>query len=425
METAIGNVPADWKVIGLSNKDVFDFENGLWTGKKEPLEEIAVLRNTNFNNDGTLDYSDVAKIPVEKRSILTKRLVPKDIVIERSGGGPKQPVGRVVLFDRVDEQIFGFSNFTSRLRVIDQNRIDPDFTLFSLLLFHLNGGTLTLQHNTTGIRNLKFDDYKQTIIPQPQLGEQKAIAATLLKIRNSIKVYEEIVAKLKELKAATMAKIFHEGLRGERLKQTDIGEIPEKWKVVRLGDYCTTASGGTPARERPEFWNGQIPWVKTGEINYRPILSTEEYISEEGLKNSAAKVFPKGTLLIALYGQGVTRGRVAFLGIDAATNQACAAIFPKKGLKEQYLYSYLEFAYSRIREFGHGANQRNLSAEILKGIDIPLPIDEDEQCEIYRILSGINERLYCAVERSGLLQSLFASILHLLMTGQVRVPKEK
>jgi type I restriction enzyme S subunit len=99
-------------------------------------------------------------------------------------------------------------------------------------------------------------------------------------------------------------------------------------KVVQLGDIAKVYSGGTPSRSNPKFWNGDIPWVKTGQIQNRTIYENniDEWITEEGLKNSSTKIVPKGTLLMAMYGQGKTRGQVAILGIDAAINQACAAI---------------------------------------------------------------------------------------------------
>jgi type I restriction enzyme, S subunit len=152
--------------------------------------------------------------------------------------------------------------------------------------------------------------------------------------------------------------------------------VPTSWTVTSLGDQAKLQSGGTPARDRPEYWSkGDIPWVKTGEIDYRIILTTEERITQEGLRNSAAKIFPKGTLLMAMYGQGVTRGKVGLLGIDAATNQACAAITPhdEQSVSTRFLYYYLQFHYETLRQMGHGANQRNLNSALIKGFCFAFP----------------------------------------------------
>ena len=114
------------------------------------------------------------------------------------------------------------------------------------------------------------------------------------------------------------------------------------WTKVLLGEIAKLSSGGTPSRSVPAYWNGTIPWVTTTKINFETILDADEYITPLGLKNSSTKIFPQGTLLMAMYGQGATRGRVGFLGIDAAVNQACACIEPAKDVSANYLFYYLE-----------------------------------------------------------------------------------
>lgn len=107
-------------------------------------------------------------------------------------------------------------------------------------------------------------------------------------------------------------------------------KIPKHWKIKKLGEVCLTTSGGTPSRGNTKYYEGNIPWVKSGELDKGLILDTEEKISEEAIKNSSAKIFPKGTLLIALY--GATIGKLAFLGIDAASNQAVCGIFKNENI---------------------------------------------------------------------------------------------
>jgi type I restriction enzyme S subunit len=236
-----------------------------------------------------------------------------------------------------------------------------------------------------------------------------------------VEAQDKIIATLKELKAATLAKLFREGLRGEPLKETEIGEIPESWEVVRLSTRCRITSGGTPSRGVSDYWGGTIPWVKTGEINYQEILDTEEHITEKGLRASSAKLFPAGTIIMAMYGQGVTRGRVAILGIDATTNQACAAFFPDGTLAPLFLYAFFVYSYENLRSLAHGGNQQNLSNDLLSSFLLPVPSDRAEQTEIGRILRTIEERLRIAEQRKANASALFSSMLHLLMTGEVRL----
>ncbi len=128
--------------------------------------------------------------------------------------------------------------------------------------------------------------------------------------------------------------------------------IPKHWQVKKLGEVCVTISGGTPSRGNPKYYLGNIPWVKSGELDKGLIIDTEEKISEEAIKNSSAKIFPKGTLLIALY--GATIGKMAFLGVEAATNQAICGIFKNENIDSNYLFNYLFYKKPTLTKQGIG-----------------------------------------------------------------------
>jgi type I restriction enzyme S subunit len=251
--------------------------------------------------------------------------------------------------------------------------------------------------------------------------EQSAIANVLASIERAVEVQARNIAALKELKAATMAKLFREGMRDEPTKETQVGTIPASWDVVRLGEHCTMRSGGTPDRSVPQYWGADIPWVKTAEIDYCAITDTGERISRAGLENSNAKVFPPGTVLMAMYGQGVTRGRVAVLGIEATTNQACAAFFPDETIDSAFLYAYFCHAYESLRELGHGANQRNLSIDLLAAVHVPRPPERHEQLDIAATLTLLERRLNRAQLRMRGVEALFYSALRALTSGELRV----
>src|SRR5882724_4372854 len=115
---------AIWKIRAL--EEVCQFSNGLWKGEKPPFVNVGIIRNTNFTKEGTLDDSDIAYHEVEAKMLEKRRLQFGDIILEKSGGGPKQPVGRVALFEKEDGQ-FSFSNFTAALRVLDRSDLDFRF----------------------------------------------------------------------------------------------------------------------------------------------------------------------------------------------------------------------------------------------------------------------------------------------------------
>ncbi len=189
---------------------------------------------------------------------------------------------------------------------------------------------------------------------------------------------------------------------------SETNKLPSDWKLVKLEDICDTKSGGTPSRNIPLYYKGNIPWVKSGELNDCSIYITEESITEEAVKKSSAKVFLFGTLLIALY--GATVGKLGILKINAATNQAVCAIFPKSLIQRDYLYYYLLSQRSNLIKSSTGGAQPNISQEIIRNLIIPLP-PLPEQKRIAAILEKCDRlrrtRRYSLQLSETFLQSVF------------------
>ena len=169
-----------------------------------------------------------------------------------------------------------------------------------------------------------------------------------------------------------------------------------EWRTETLGMIAKTTSGGTPDKKHTEYYSGNIPWVRSGELDKGIIRDTEIKITQEGLENSSAKVFPTGTLLIALY--GATIGKLAFLGIPAATNQAVCAIFENDTVSLKYLYYYLLFKRPDLVKQGIGGAQANISQTILKKLSIPYPVSKSEQQRIVARIEELFSQLDAGVE---------------------------
>ena len=155
-----------------------DFISGLWTGKKPPYIKVSVIRNTNFHKSGNLDFSDIAELNVEAKQFSTRRLRFGDIILEKSGGGPKQPVGRVCVFEK-KEGLFSLSNFTSAIRIKNPRELDYKYLHYYLKHLYITGETEKIQTNSTGIRNLQLGLYKELLVPLPSLRIQQTILAKL------------------------------------------------------------------------------------------------------------------------------------------------------------------------------------------------------------------------------------------------------
>ena len=164
-------------------------------------------------------------------------------------------------------------------------------------------------------------------------------------------------------------------------------EVPEGWCWRTLGDIGTWQAGGTPSRMHKEYYGGNIPWLKTGDLNDGIITSIPEYITEEGLNNSSAKLNPKGSVLIAMY--GATIGKIGILGMPATTNQACCACINYEGIIQKYLFYFLLSHKDEFIALGGGGAQPNISKDIIVKTLIPIPPIHEQE----RIVSKIDELL--------------------------------
>jgi type I restriction enzyme S subunit len=414
-----GSLSSKWNSVKLSNEKLFSFENGIWTGKKMPFMQCKIVRNTNFSGDGYLDLSDVAEIAIEKRKLEKKKLLHGDIVIERSGGGPQQPVGRVAFFD-LEEGDFCFSNFTSRLRVIDKNSISPLYLNFYLHYFYISGQTEMLQRRTTGIRNLDFEAYKNQSIPRPPLPEQRAIAHALRAVQGAREARLLEVTLEKERKAALMEHLFTHGTRGEATKMTEIGEMPESWITPTLASLAEIQSGGTPLRSHPGYYNGEIEWVKTLDLNDGIVLRTEEKITDLGFQAIRGKIRPVNTVMVAMYGGAGTVGKSGILRIPATTNQAVCCIEPNpQKYNSFYLLNYLIYIRTLWMRYAVGTRKDpNISKGIIESKVIPLP-PLDQQAEISNIFFTCDSKIAALEHEARLLEELFRAMLEELMSGRL------
>lgn len=154
------------------------------------------------------------------------------------------------------------------------------------------------------------------------------------------------------------------------------------WPLKKLGDIASINAGGTPSRTRSDYWGGNIPWVKISEMLNDPVLTTEEMITKEGLENSSAKIFKRGTILLSIF---ATVGRISELGIDASTNQAIAGIYPHGDIDRTFLKYYLTAISGIIVKKGRGGAQSNINLSILKDQTIVVPPLEKQKKIVERL----------------------------------------
>lgn len=204
-------------------------------------------------------------------------------------------------------------------------------------------------------------------------------------------------------------------------------KVPSNWIWTRLGETFEWGSGGTPSRKIQEYYTGTIPWIKTGELCDGYIYDTEEKITDEAIRKSSAKIFPVNTVIIAMY--GATIGKVAILGMEATTNQACACAKPNRYIEVKYLFYFAISQKDNFIKKGKGGAQPNISQEIIKSHYFPLPPIAEQQRIVERIES-LFSKLVEAKEKAQIALDSFeirrAAILHKAFTGEItKIWREK
>lgn len=205
-------------------------------------------------------------------------------------------------------------------------------------------------------------------------------------------------------------------------------ELPKGWKASSIGDIFEVFIGSTPKRNNLNYWGGEIKWISSGEVSFCNIYDTKEKISSEGLQNTSCKVHPPGTVIMAMIGEGKTRGQVGILKVEATHNQNTAAIRVNESTYlSKLLYHFLVFKYEENRKVGSGNNQKALNKERVKSISIPLPPIQEQHLIIQEIESRLSvaDKMEESITQSlQQAEALRQSILKKAFEGKLIVEKK-
>lgn len=250
----------------------------------------------------------------------------------------------------------------------------------------------------SAIPHLNKDLFKNMPFPlPPTLAEQQRIVNRIETMFAKLDQAQEKAQTVLDTFETRKAAILHKAFNGQ-LKIDNEELSIEDWEDTTIGECCRLGSGGTPSKSHPEYYeNGNIPWLKTGEIDWNDIYDVEEKITNAGVENSSAKIFPAESVVVAMYGMGVTRGKAAIIKIPTATNQAVCVLQPNEKLNNRFLFYYFMCNYWQIREQSVGGNQLNLSGKIIASFPIKLP-PLNYQLSIVNFLDSVLEKETCAKE---------------------------
>ncbi|RGH93141.1 type I restriction endonuclease subunit S [Ruminococcus sp. AM27-11LB] len=349
------------KLIDITGKSL----SGEWGTDDETGDGIPVLRTTNFTNEGVVNYNDVVTRTITKKNIADKFLRKGDIIIEKSGGSDKFPVGRVIYFDG-EEKTYLFNNFTGLLRVKNQDEWYPKYIFYSLYANYKRGGTRAFENKTTGLHNLKTDDYVSRYeVAEIDKTEQILICEKLNKLYEIIKLRRQELQLLDELIKARFVELF-----GDPIKN------PKGWEVVTIGDIVTEVRYGT---SKPAVEGGKYPYLRMNNLTVDGHLDLKDLkyidIPDDEMEKCVVR---KGDVLFNRTNSIELVGKTAVF--DLPEDMVIAGYIIRVRLNERLLpeifsqYMNLEALKDILRAMAKGAvNQANINAQELQSIKVYVP----------------------------------------------------
>ena len=347
----------------------------------------------------------------------TKLLQKKDIIISARG-----TVGALGMISKP----MAFNQSCYGLRA--KSHINSDF-----LFYLLKNSILVLQNNTHGsvfntITRTTFDTIEVKV---PPLNEQKAIADILSSLDDKIELNNQMNETLEEMAQALFKRWFvdfefpnEEGKpyksSGGEMVESELGMIPKGWDIKKIIDISKQiGSGGTPSRKKVEYYGDEVLWLKTKELDDTYKFDTEEKITSIGLKESSAKIYPRNTIMIAMY--GATVGKLGIISKELSFNQATCGIIVNDELpSHEYLFQWLKYNRDSIINLATGSAQQNLSVSVIKNIQLLCP-----NKNIVMLYKSLIESIFKYKEKNqyqnSSLKKLRDSLLPKLMSGEIRV----
>ncbi|MEI8390516.1 MAG: restriction endonuclease subunit S [bacterium] len=396
-------LPEGWKEVKLT--EVTSLITCGVAARPEYIEEGVPFLSSKNVKANKIFFQNFNCISEETHNQLTKKNKPEkgDILYTRVGS-----FGDAAVID-FDEE---FSIFVSLTLIKPIKELVYSYYLMYLLNSERFKQLAISSTTGIGVQNLNVNAVREFKIPLPPLETQKQIAAVLDKADELRQKRKQANAKLDEFLQSVFLDMF-----GDPTKNS------KGWKECKIVDICAVQTGSTPSREKPEYYNGDIPWVKTGEVINSYIYDTEEHITQEAINKSNCKLFPQNTILVAMYGQGYTRGRAAILKKKATTNQACSAILPSEKINHEFLFNLLKAQYNTLRELGRGGNQPNLNLSMVKNFEIYLPPIglQNEFAQIVEKVEDLKKKNEASAVK---LDDLFNSLLQRAFKGELEFREE-
>lgn len=295
---------------------------------------------------------------------------------------------------------------------------DPRYIYFWLQHFDL-----ARYAQGVSVPTLNRNSFSSIKVHVPPLGEQRSIGGVLDLCWQAVSTERALQEKASELKRAAMARVFTRGLRGEPQKETEIGPMPASWNPRTILELCEIWSGGTPRKSIPEYWNGDIPWVSGKDLKAPELNDAIDHVSAAGVE-AGSRLAPAGAVLLLVRGMGLAKDLpVAVINKTMAFNQDVKALVSRGQYSGWFLrsaiYAGKERLLSQIVPSAHGTMTLNLND--VETFKVACPTDPDEAKEVVTILGTLDRKIELHQRKLAVLDELFMSLLHKLMTAEIAV----
>ncbi len=302
---------------------------------------------------------------------------------------------------------------------INDEVADYEFVYYSLKNDYT---TLASLANGGAQQNLNAQIIKDYVLQMPSLKDQRRIASILSSLDRKIELNNKINADLEEMAQAIFKNWFvdFEPFKDGKFVDSELGMIPEGWKVGTLGEFCKCLLGGTPSRSKEEYWNGEVNWINSGEINKFRILEASEKITELGLAKSATKLLPKKTTVLAI--TGATLGQVSLLEIDTCANQSVIGVLENTEVPYEYIYPFIKDRIEMLIQHQTGGAQQHINKDNVESLIFLLPAINVLE-DYISLVSPMYKRIESQCFENLYLSTLRDTLLPRLMSGELEVPE--
>ncbi|HDR7135268.1 TPA: restriction endonuclease subunit S [Bacillus cereus] len=351
-----------------------NFEYGLNVSATEYDGENKYIRITDIDDNSHKFLIDGVTSPDTDLSLADNYLLEEgDILFARTGAS----VGKTYLYNAQDGKVY-YAGFLIRAKV--KPEYDSQFVFQNTLTSKYNN-FVKITSQRSGQPGINAQEYASFSILMPEKEEQIKIGNFFNQLDNILALYQCKLEKLINLKKAMLQKMFPQN--GKLVPEIRFSGFTDDWEQLKLGEHSEIKTGGTPKTSIPEYWfPKEIPWMSSGEVNKKRLSNTDNQISKKGLENSSARWIKEKSVLMALAGQGKTRGTVAINEIPLTTNQSIAAIEVDSSLDSEFLFQNLESRYEELRMISSGDGTRGgLNKQLIADLNIVAP-SVDEQSKI-------------------------------------------